>query len=312
MNSFLVQASGGKYVMIDSGWSSSGAELAQVITNEFGSKTKIVTLVLTHLHPDHFGGALLMQEHFSPPIAYHKREWSTQDQQNRYLEWIRRLSTPPTAAELVSKRMRARMSLMPKADRNLEEGDEVGAKGSGGWSVIHTPGHTPGHICLFQRETRVLISGDHLLPNESSNVGSYPILGYNPLLLYLSNLTRIDRLSPRVVIPSHGEPFGDARGRVAKLFEHHEERLGEVFEAIEEPKTVAGVASCIRWSRGSFESLGEFDKWLAISETQAHLEFLRGCRVADRSGRQALVYRLLDGAEWSSVVAALGKLRSGA
>jgi glyoxylase-like metal-dependent hydrolase (beta-lactamase superfamily II) len=303
---FLINSRGG-YIMVDSGWRKTGPTLVEAINSELGKGTKINRLVLTHLHPDHYGGAGQIRENFAPQIAYHRGEMVFKDIPG-YLAWIRGLSVPREVFEYLQSRAPSRLLEMPAADEYLVDGDELVGR-SGTWTVLHTPGHTAGHICLFQKESRVLLSGDHLLPNESSNVGAYPIRNYNPLKLYLANLAKVATLDPSLVVPSHGEPFGDAKGRVAELFDHHKERLREVFEGLDGVVlTPAEAARTIKWSRGAFEELQGFDRWLAIAETISHLEFLRGCKVASKRSRPKVSYQL-SRKDWATVENAVDKLK---
>src|SRR5205807_2299272 len=78
--------------------------------------------------------------------------------------------------------------------------------------VEWTPGHSPGHICLYENEDKLLFAGDHMLPELSPNIGLHPQSTPDPLHEYLEGLERMAAYGPRKIMPAHGRPF---RGAVA-------------------------------------------------------------------------------------------------
>jgi glyoxylase-like metal-dependent hydrolase (beta-lactamase superfamily II) len=137
------------------------------------------------------------------------------------------------------------------------------------WQALHTPGHTGDHLCLWDPERGVLLSGDHVLPTITPHIsGLTP--SEDALADFFAALHRVAGL-PGVtkVLPAHGLPFDDLAGRVAAIVAHHDERLVRL-EAIGEGLGTAGVRS---YSRELFASRS----WgpMAESETYAHLEHLR-------------------------------------
>lgn len=137
------------------------------------------------------------------------------------------------------------------------------------WQALHTPGHTGDHLCLWDPESGVLLSGDHVLPTITPHIsGLTP--SEDALADFFVALRRVAAL-PGVtrVLPAHGLPFEDLAGRVAAIVAHHDDRLVRL-EAIGEGLGTAGVR---RYSRELFapRSWGP----MAESETYAHLEHLR-------------------------------------
>src|SRR4029450_12149194 len=88
-----------------------------------------------------------------------------------------------------------------------------------GWELVHTPGHSDGHLCLLR--DGVLIAGDHLLSPISPAIGLYPNSRPDPLGDYLESLGLLIGLAPRVAYSGHGETIGDPVGRARELIEHH-------------------------------------------------------------------------------------------
>ena len=162
----------------------------------------------------------------------------------------------------------------------LHDGDIVGD-----WQVIWTPGHDPGHICLFRPADGVLLCGDVLLPGFTPNIQPTSD-GSDALADFLASLRRLAELPVTLVLPAHGEPYTDAAGRARELIEHHQQRLDTLREAMR-----AGTSRLRDLRNATFrmEGSNRGDRMLASMETYAHLEHLR------RNG-EAL---MSDEGEWS-------------
>ena len=82
----------------------------------------------------------------------------------------------------------------------------------GVWRVYETPGHAPSHVCLFQAERRLLISGDHVL----GRISLYFDYGWtpDPIGEFLRSLDVVDELDARLALSGHGRPFLDVHGHV--------------------------------------------------------------------------------------------------
>ena len=143
----------------------------------------------------------------------------------------------------------------------------------GDLQVIWTPGHSPGHICLYQPERRVLFSGDHILEHISPNIGWQP--DHDALGEFLSSLDRIAALQVDLVLPSHGAPFRGHREWVAKTRAHHAERCDLLLGALDgQSKTAAELIPSL-WNR----PLSPFHYRFALFELLAHLDHM------ERTGR---------------------------
>jgi glyoxylase-like metal-dependent hydrolase (beta-lactamase superfamily II) len=164
-------------------------------------------------------------------------------------------------------------------DRLLCGGETI-ATAHGVLEVIWTPGHSPGHVCLYDRERRVLVSGDHILQHISPNIGWQP--GRDALGEFLSSLDRIAALDVDLILPSHGAPFTGHREWVRKTHEHHAERCARIVALIDGGATTAHQIAERLWNR----HLSPFHYRFAIFEVMAHLEYLELRQVlrADRTG----------------------------
>lgn len=163
----------------------------------------------------------------------------------------------------------------PVPTRRVHDGEVLRAGGRN-WVVLHTPGHTADHLCLFDPDTGVLLSGDHVLPTITPHVSGLS-QSPDPLRDYLASLERLRELGPTsVVLPAHGEPFADLAGRIDAIEAHHAERLAALARA----SARLGRASVVELSHELFRP----DHWglMAESETYAHLEYLRRRGLAER------------------------------
>jgi len=155
------------------------------------------------------------------------------------------------------------------------EGDEI-ELGDFHFQCISTPGHSPGHMCLYEPNKKILVAGDHILSDITPNI-AYWLEMDNPLNDYLTNLERVRALEVRIVLPGHRRLVHDLSKRVRELQEHHRDRLIEVLAALQDgAKTAFQVAPRVTWDV-PFKRWQEFppvQKWFAFSETLAHLRFL--------------------------------------
>jgi glyoxylase-like metal-dependent hydrolase (beta-lactamase superfamily II) len=171
----------------------------------------------------------------------------------------------------------------------LEEGDMINV-GTYSFTCIETPGHSPGHMCLYEMKKRILISGDHILADITPNITCWPDLS-DSLSAYLESLDKVNPLDVDLVLPGHRSLITDHKKRVRELKAHHDERLNEALQAIREnDKTAWDVAPQITWdiNADSWETFPSVQKWFAMGETIAHLNKLVSdgeIRRIDENGR---------------------------
>jgi glyoxylase-like metal-dependent hydrolase (beta-lactamase superfamily II) len=160
-----------------------------------------------------------------------------------------------------------------------------------------TPGHSPGHACFYEERRELLLTGDHVLPTISPNVGLFPGSELNPLGDYLASLRRLRGLAVRRVLPAHEYDFEDLEARLDGLEAHHEERLQEVIDAMRDGATTGyAIARAIKWSIGHFDGFDPMTRRAAMTETMAHLEHLmRAGRIEMREESDRAYFRLANG-----------------
>src|SRR5260370_19397901 len=199
-------------------------------------------------------------------------------------------------------------------DRELADGDLADLPGRE-LRVIHTRGHSPGHICLYLEDSGQMFTGDHVLPKITPNVGLYAFddQDANPLADYLESLARVAKVGAREALPAHEFRFTDVGARIAAIEAHHEERLGEVTAILADgaadgssaPHGVAAgsggrfvtlweVASRMRWNV-PWAGMHPMLRRLAAGEAAAHLRLLESRGIARQApGAEPVRYLLMD------------------
>jgi glyoxylase-like metal-dependent hydrolase (beta-lactamase superfamily II) len=156
-----------------------------------------------------------------------------------------------------------------------KEGDTLSI-GEYRFTCVETPGHSFGHVCLYEPGKKYLIAGDHILGDITPNIQCW-FDDWDPLATYLASLDKTYGLDVKLVLPGHRAIFSDCRRRIEELKEHHHERAHEVLSILSTgPKTAYEVASEMGWDIvcDSWEQFPIAQKWFAVGEAIAHLRYL--------------------------------------
>jgi glyoxylase-like metal-dependent hydrolase (beta-lactamase superfamily II) len=161
-------------------------------------------------------------------------------------------------------------------DRSIEDGELADVPG---WRLraVHTPGHTPGHVCFVDEQSRRLFAGDHILPRITPNISVHAVERVDPLLEYLNSLAKVRDLDVDEILPAHEWRFRGLAERADDIAGHHERRLTELLAAIaaHPDATSWDLAGLLTWSRPWDQYSGRI-RISAVTETAAHvLELLR-------------------------------------
>jgi glyoxylase-like metal-dependent hydrolase (beta-lactamase superfamily II) len=157
----------------------------------------------------------------------------------------------------------------------LREGDEIRIGGYF-FRCVETPGHTRGHMCLYEPEAKILLSGDHLLEEITPNISRWSE-NADALGEFLKSLDKIGRYDIKVVLPGHRNVFSHIRQRIEELLGHHQARNQEILSVLKKGRQSAyEVASQVTWDidLDLWEDFPVPQKWFATGETLSHLQYL--------------------------------------
>jgi glyoxylase-like metal-dependent hydrolase (beta-lactamase superfamily II) len=288
---YLLEADDG-FILIDTGVNTAEAFAGlQRKLRHLGLEISAISqVVITHFHSDHCGQAARLRQLAGAQIVMGATERTTfetaqADPSDEREEQFLRHGLPPAQAAQYAKVLPYLKGLtMPfDVDVRLGHGHTLLAKRRRLEAFV-TPGHTPGHVCLFLPEEKLLFSGDHILQRITPNISFHSYSGPDPLGDYLRSLRWTLSLGATRLLPSHGPLVDDPAGRIHELLAHHERRLQACLEALDDAPATAYEVSLQVFGDG----LDHFGRWMALGETLSHLEHLvhRGLVVkAEDDGR---------------------------
>lgn len=279
--SYSIEVSGG-VVVVDAGWNSDECWNAFVggLAAAGVGVGDVVGVVATHIHPDHYGLVGRIREQSSAWIAVHPGETPriarAEQDQVRTIEdmarWLQSAGAPVSEFEELRADTADLKAGIPTVvpDRLLVDGQAVPAT-DGAVIAVHTPGHTPGHLCFHDRDRNLLFTGDHVLPRVTPNISKRPQYDEDPLHDFISSVDKVRPFSGALVLPGHEWSFNGLGGRLDHLVAHHGDRLAEIEAAVElGADTVWDVTQAVTWSR-PFERFAGPARRSAIGETFSHL-----------------------------------------
>jgi glyoxylase-like metal-dependent hydrolase (beta-lactamase superfamily II) len=236
-------------------------------------------LVVTHIHPDHYGAAGVLAGEYGAELYLHRLEIAMVHLRYQDIDplveevghHLRVNGVPPEVTEELKNASRSLRDFVAPSPAAVElDGAETLELGGRRLRVEWTPGHSPGHICLWDADSRLLFAGDQVLPDISPNIGLHPQSTPNPLDEYLAALDRLVRLRPERVLPGHGRPFTEIAERVAYLHSHHRRRKDQIEEIVGDDERSAWEVALSVWG----ERRHLYEKRLALQEGLAHLQSL--------------------------------------
>lgn len=287
-NAWAIRAGDG-VVLVDTGMHESGslAELERAMDQVGLTVAQVRVIVATHAHSDHWGQAATIKdrtgcEFWMHPNHTHGTLSATDPEQAvaRRIEVGLQSGVPESALRRYAERAKSSPSGIARViepDRPLVDGVEIETD-LGTWTAFETPGHAPSHVCLFQAERRVLISGDHLL----GRISLYFDYGWtpDPIGEFLNSLDVTDELGARLALSGHGKPFIDVHGHVEANRKLVRERLASALEAVRRgPKPAIEVAASVY-----DDQLNETNTGWRLQET---LCYLRHLELAGRISRES-------------------------
>ena len=145
------------------------------------------------------------------------------------------------------------------------------------FKVVDVPGHTPGHIALYEEKHKICLCGDHILGKITPNIAFWGFEYGDILQIYFDSLKKIYDYDIHTLFPSHRYLIKDHRERIDELLKHHDNRLNEVLEIVGDKElTVREIAAEMTWDL-KYKNWSEFpnaQKWFASGEAMAHIHHL--------------------------------------
>ena len=299
LNSYVIKGPD-RNLIIDTGLNRREClEAMQAGLSTLGIDLKASDIFITHLHADHFGLVAKLAtdtshvyfsrpekelieswEGFGPMIAYAGQNGFPEDE----------------LQAAVDKHPGAKFGSewIPEM-KLLEDGDEIRI-GDYEFRCVVTPGHTMGHICLYEPDKKILVAGDHILIDITPNIQCWSDT-QNPLKHYLASLEKVYSLKVDLTLPGHRRLIENHQTRIEELKRHHADRLTEVLSILKAGALNAfQVASQMTWDIDS-ESWDQFpvaQKWFATGEAISHLRYLEeeGQLVRNADGKITLYARV--------------------
>ncbi|GAA1869995.1 MBL fold metallo-hydrolase [Asanoa iriomotensis] len=278
---YTIEADDGFY-LVDAGWPSPAALdlLAAGFAAAGASLADLRGVLVTHIHPDHYGLAAHIRKATGAWVALHPADAAIIEDRygvdgNRVAltrQWLRAAGVPDGRVTELTTAMLAGPGdieiCLP--DLELEHGERAPIPGRE-LVAVHSPGHTPGHLMFDLPAEGAVFAGDNLLSRATPNISYGPHTDPDPLSDYLHSLLAVADLGPRAAFPAHQQFIADAAGRAKELVNHHDERLQEVLMVLlRGAETVYDVCGELTW-RHRLDRLPTYLVRAALGETHAHL-----------------------------------------
>ncbi len=236
-------------------------------------------VVITHSHSDHSGLARWIGEQAGAEIYVHNLEVRKLQKEyvyyNERLPFLREAGVPENVlGEIFADKDPVVKPVLPESGVVVLYGGEELTFAGGSLQVLHLPGHTSGHICLFEPEGSNLLAGDFILKHITPN----PVMEADPddfskrspaLRQYLESLQKAEMMKIGLILPGHGKTIDNSRETMVNAQNHHARRL-EAFLAI----LSGGPLSAYQLMREFYPKIRGFQIYLGVSEIFAHLDYL--------------------------------------
>ena len=299
INSYMIKAPD-RNLIIDTGMNRTACrEAMQKGLTELDIDLSKTDFFVTHLHADHFGlvGDLVTENskvYFNKPdadIIYtsHWDEMLAAAGRHGFPQEILEMALQNHPGRKYASKLTFELTLLDDGD-TIEIGDYR-------LQCVQTPGHTRGHMCLYEPDRKFLFSGDHILIDITPHIQAW-FDDDDPLKQYLESLDKVAAFDIALTLPGHRRHIEDSSGRIQELKEHHRHRADEVLAILEKgSQTSYQVASHMTWDidAPTWEEFPIMQQWFATGEAIAHIIFLEGEGTVSRESRDGIIFVSLKG-----------------
>ena len=282
INSYVIEGTE-RDLIVDTGMNREECLKAmQAGLTELGIDLRKTDFFITHMHADHLGLVLNLVAD-GAKIYFNKRDADGIEffdrHPDKFMHFARRNGFPENELQMLfynhpGYKYRSRGDF---PFTFLREDDRISV-GNYFFRCVETPGHTKGHMCLYEPKKKIFVAGDHLLNDITPNIQLWSDDG-DPLKDYLASLDKVYEFEIELVLPGHRSTFRNCKERIQELKDHHRERLEEIISILEKGrKNAFQVASQMSWdiTYDSWDLFPMTQKWFAIGEAISHLKYLEG------------------------------------
>ncbi|MDE3075260.1 MAG: MBL fold metallo-hydrolase [Chloroflexota bacterium] len=286
--------------MVDCGMNVGGAfDALSAYLDHLGCSFKqIRQVIVTHNHPDHIGLSGPIRDASGANVVLHRDDaavlpsrYVSVDQILADMRAFLALHGAPEeeVPELTEASLRVRAFVSACRPGTEVTGGEAINVGDTRLELVWTPGHTAGHVVVYEPHRKLLFSGDHLLWKITPNVSKHPQSTLDPLHDFERSLQAVAAYDVVQTLPAHGPLGGRPAERVDELLAHHRARRQTCLDAIG-----SGAMSAWDVSRLMFPKVGAiYEQRMALFETLAHLEALKAeGRVAEETNEGRARWRI--------------------
>jgi len=283
LNCYVIKAeNGGRHLLLDTGFNR--PECTESLLEglgELGIKPEDTDVFLTHMHSDHVGNAGTLYKMGCRMLMGtddYNRTYVTSDKLGSSFDYVLEQGMPKDVYEVVAKHNPAVLFRSEFFDYTPINDGDILNYGGHELEVVYTPGHTPGHMSLYDRENKIMFLGDHVLFDITPNICSWPGVD-DALGQYIDSLKKMATYDVEIALPAHRNT-GDITmyERIDQLIAHHEFRLNEALKVVQECGTVTAyeAAAQMTWKikARNWDDFPLSQKIFALGESAAHLDYL--------------------------------------
>lgn len=283
INSYLFTAD--PVTIIDPGlcYRPSEEALDQALAESGLQRSDIRRVVITHGHPDHYGLAGKIQRESGAEVLVRDEEVNKIRPDQDYLrQMTRSMETTGLTEEVLSLNYNVVFGEHVPYTHPVESivpfsGEQTLDFSGFGLRMMHMPGHSGGHTCLYWEEEKVFLSGDLLL----GHITAVPAMEYDPgeknlrrrsLSEMMESMERVRKINPRLCLPGHGGPITEPGDLAGSRIDFHRGRLEEICSLV--PRGRENAVTPFQLSRTYYPDVQGFDVFLAVIEVVSHLDCL--------------------------------------